>query len=385
MTCFSCLGKYNRNVIVGGCSVVKGEKFPSGALSVNILVAAYPSSKLVVTSFTENSNSSSSPRVFSGYGDVTCRKFCNMFVFASLINEESGRGSLKPSPNTDIAYLEYSNQEHCLEVRNQSSAENNDVRGVPHKLENLTIRTRSPVRLKLIRCEKNVLRKNDVKAALRAYRTIDLETLFPVNKSMTSKCLFNRITPDDVYRAIYARLLSTSVLRNGTFYEYTECAFYKWRYMAPLIACGLTVFVLALVAIIIRIKTKCASVPFSTHAWFEEAVRKRKDEEMKDATEFRRNSLRFRRTQSAAAKVFDPDGNSFLWRMSTANYEQEQDLPDSGNRRYDFTINSDFDNETLHITESQSGVELDLSDVVDNSGSTSEKQVIKYVSTTKFG
>lgn len=264
-TCLSCLNTTEDRTVVSNCNVHKGQTFPPGSLLVGISKST-EIFNLVPKGFkTIPASNDQQSITFTGNGDVTFSD--NQFAIFLMHGLHTSEGA------TEVEYMEYSNQDHCKRLVLQANGQQKVTETDNSSWE----KTEAPVQTQIIRCQTGTLSLQSFLVALQLYRSFQLEDDFspaPFNDETQS---FTPISERDIYRAAQSFLLVSSMPETGEYYEYTECGVYKWVFLTPFIICICSLVLLGAFSLFMSTNGKTFKVPYSSRAWFKEALRKNED------------------------------------------------------------------------------------------------------------
>lgn len=247
--CLNCMQKPDYVSILEGCSAVHTRTYNPGELRIFIETTNGPF-KTITKCFKETSSpfekygNTSTP---NSMGDLTG----NGMQYAAFV--------LQRVSETHILYLEYGNQEHISNLLQQAR---HFPRGTSADL------TKSDVRVTELKCAINRLDQYVFLQALSVYRTIQLENMITSAKFILEEKRFTGITPVDLYKAGLSVKLIEDQLTDGTYYVYTTCGSYNWRFLLPFSLCLTLIFSLLFISFGIRREPVSRMVPCNSRGWF---------------------------------------------------------------------------------------------------------------------
>lgn len=221
--CTKCLDTPDRPAILRDCTVRDGRTYAPGELQVGV-----QKTKTLLKTLSVGINETGSHATkYPGLGDVIKAQNCTIFSFhMAEVNNTS---------NATLTYFEYANDLHCEEIL-KSTKETDDILWFETKGETFT---------QEIRCAESKLRPATFRDSVSLFRGIQVEFSLHRAKYDPLTERFNKLTVDDVYRAIIAAMLTNTDFQENEYFEYTDCGLYNWLYITPFMA---TVSLLLLVS-----------------------------------------------------------------------------------------------------------------------------------------
>lgn len=267
--CHKCVKFDPDTALLANCSVRTGKTYPAGSLIVGIAGSAGPYITEVkgFIKISEISNTT-----LRGAGD---------FVASTRNTHGAILVQSKKTEGEQIVhtYFEYGNQAHLKSTLEKLRLKNEQM--ASSKMESIWERTRGPTYTQEIHC--GIEKLKNFGSDIQVYRSMQLENMVnpPIFDAQKEK--FQRITEDDVYRAALAKMLVLSEAYNthetNEYFTYTECAYFDWICILPLVG----VFSLLMILYIVgEIKTRTGArlnVPFNSKTWFEEMIRRMQRQE----------------------------------------------------------------------------------------------------------
>lgn len=215
--CINCLISRKRPPLLSGCTIEDGPTYPAGKLTISVTrLPAF----LNGISFNETRPGG---KRYDGKGDMNFQNLKRCSIYSVLV-EYGGNAERKGS--ISITFLEYANIQHCQEISLTTSGKIN---------ETLHFVTRGPTFAQEIHCSVNALSKDTLEQSLGLYRLVQFQfSLHPLNLD-ESAMRYQKLTVDDLYRAVLANRLTESSYETGDYFEYSECGQYDWDYLMPFI------------------------------------------------------------------------------------------------------------------------------------------------------
>lgn len=250
--CISCLR--DNPDIISGCSVSLERIYAPGELNVSVMTTSGPF-ETVVSSFNETDPGGAS---YSQRGDVTR----NSLHWAAFM--------FHPKPNTskDVLYLEYSDQQHIVELDEMAKPTLNQPASSP---------TRSKVHMYSISCPVNKINRDSFLHALMVYRTIQLENPVRPIPFLTEDEQFKKITPETVYRSVLGMKIVDDVHENGEFYRFTVCGKYNILFLIPIGVCVVLITLVGIASFCFRTDRGMHKIiPYSSRSWLAHVKRRQR-------------------------------------------------------------------------------------------------------------
>lgn len=244
--CLPCLSKRNPTFIAKNCNVRMRKVYSAGEL----LVGVHSTSSDMRTMSMGFRETDGNQRNFSGKGYLTS----NGKQQAIFLVQESTRNVSTPN----LLYLEYAPLEHAKRLKVKSGKTDRAI----------WERTESQVYVWSVSCEVNQLSSSEFQEALAEYRAIQLENPARLMSFDERKQTFERIYPDDIYRAIFSIRVVEDDYNIGEYQVYTTCAVYKWEFMCPFILCLILITVLGCFSLVSTSKLAGTNIPYGSRAWF---------------------------------------------------------------------------------------------------------------------
>lgn len=269
-TCIDCFDPLVNKQIIGKCNVRLGEIFDSGTLEVGI----ERTDRMYETTSIGFNESIFPYREFHGYGDLTINEFCNIFVYHEV----------KDTPYLlDVQYMEYTHQEHCLQLFDQSLRL---PERPPHEGEVIWATVKSEVKVQRIQCDyindELSIPIEDILNQLRTYRSYELENMFMETSSLYNEATksFSPMTSDYFYKAVQSYIISSAELESGDYFEYKECGSYNWVFMTPFMLTLINLLGISSVALKIimydRKKNSWKDIPYTSRNWLDRIMSSRR-------------------------------------------------------------------------------------------------------------
>lgn len=228
-TCIQCLDTPTRPPMLKDCRVEDGRVYAAGELSIGL---HRPQSLLntVAVGFNETA---AGGRHFFVDGDLVLQNLDQCAIFGTYVDNVD-----KPSGETTVTYFEYSLQDHCDGEIRIATRERPDVVQ--------WFETKGPTYTQRITCAESRVLPATLREAIMLYRTVQLEYSLHLQAYDEEKLRFEKLSENDVYRAVLGAMLANTQFKDGEFYEYAECGLYEWVYLAPfLISLGCLGFLAA--------------------------------------------------------------------------------------------------------------------------------------------
>lgn len=268
--CLKCFDPSDKARALDKCVVNDDRVYQPGELDVNVETTSGAFGTItrgfreVNTKFIDGENITTYGVNFNGTGDLTRNgNHCAAFMVQS-----------RPvGSRVELVYLEYSHEDHCGRLISDATKRfNNTEEGVQQApIWNLTEGT---VRTQVISCGINKIQENWFRSAVRVYRTMQLENTINPMEYITEENRFKALTVDDVYRSVLSMKVIDDVGKTGSYYEYTECGYYKFQFIAPFAGSLFIIFVLGIASCCTGDHhTRRIDIPYNSDSWFQEARR----------------------------------------------------------------------------------------------------------------
>lgn len=214
--CIQCLQTPERPPLLAGCTIEDGPAYLDGELTISVTrLPAF----LNAISFNETKPGG---KRYAGKGNMNFQNLQRCAIFSTLA--EIDRNASKVS----VTFLEYANIQHCLQISNETKGRIN---------ETIDFFTRGPTYTRKVQCDLdvNVLTTYTLEQSIGLYRMVQFQySLHPLNHN-EEEMRYERLTVDDIYRAVLALRLAESSYETGEYFEYSECGQYDWIYLLPFI------------------------------------------------------------------------------------------------------------------------------------------------------
>lgn len=302
-TCLRCLKPNATNLIINSCTVDDAKSYSPGSLQIGVMTAN-TGFETVAIGFNETEQNGLS---FSGDGDVTSNNHtCATFIWALDKQERNG--------TIDLTYLEYADQDHCKSLLNESRKLTKTT-GAPTPIWRPT---KTTTYTQKIHCRQNSLAPERFQMALGVYRTMQLENTMKQLQFNTRTQRFERITVDDVYRAVLALKMMDHNNASGLYQEYVQCPGYDWQYIMPFATALGSFFLLAIIAFLLRLISirrgghdhSFRLVPRSSREWYEQIAMERSQRSLPlcmGSTCTRPGILKWKATPDQVVVIFDAE------------------------------------------------------------------------------
>lgn len=264
--CIKCQKFDPSTAVLANCSAKIGKTYPAGSLSIGVGYAFGPFFTVVkgITEIGEVEN-----KTYTGEGDfIVSRK--NKHGAFLVHSSESNEGEKV------YTYFEYANQPHLRVLLTKLSAALEKQNGSFLTVQPIWERTEGPTHTQQIQCE--IEKFNSFRGIIQSYRSMQLENmLFPPQYEKESE-MFERITEDDLYRAglkyriVFSEAYNT--YETAEYFTYTECAFFDWIFIIPLLVVVLIVALLYIIELAKLRRGLQINVPYSSKTWFDEMIRR---------------------------------------------------------------------------------------------------------------
>lgn len=227
----------DRPKILWDCNASGIHTYPPGTMSIG-LKTTDEAFKTTTFGFREKSGKK---KTISGAGDVVVdTNMLSAFLIHSTVVNQSGASGENTSTTKllHVEYFEYTNRNHLHSLLNESRRYRRNMWRI----------TKSEVSRSNFTCFQNNITAQHANLALRAFRTVQAENDFANRKSSNFSKALPKIKVVDIIRAILVIKLVCHPDPEGQYKEFTTCTTYDWRYLMPLAANIVCLFVLGVYA-----------------------------------------------------------------------------------------------------------------------------------------